>query len=37
MMEKKRRPCRLNQTPHTGNTRNPPTCLWQTIRSVNLT
>jgi hypothetical protein len=32
---KKRRSCRLSQTPPTGNTRNPPTCLWQLIRSVN--
>jgi hypothetical protein len=24
---KKQRSCRVNQTPHTGNTRNPPTCL----------
>jgi hypothetical protein len=24
----KRRSCRLNQTPPTGNTRNPLTCLW---------
>jgi hypothetical protein len=29
--------CRLNQTPHSGNTRNLPTCLWSTIRSVNQT
>jgi hypothetical protein len=25
---KKRRSCRLNQTPLTGNSRNPPTCPW---------
>jgi hypothetical protein len=32
---KKWRSCRLNQTPHTGNTRNPPTCVWYIIWSVN--
>jgi hypothetical protein len=31
----KRRSCRLNQTLHTGSTRNQPTCLCWTIRSVN--
>jgi hypothetical protein len=34
-VEKMRRSYRLSQTPPTGNTRNPPTCLWQHIRSVN--
>jgi hypothetical protein len=31
-----RRSCRSNPTPHTGTTRNQPTCLCWTIRSVNL-
>jgi hypothetical protein len=31
----KQRSCRLNQIWHTGNTRNQPTCLCWTIRSVN--
>jgi hypothetical protein len=31
----KRRFCKLNQRPHIENTRNPPKCLWQIIRSVN--
>jgi hypothetical protein len=34
-VRKKRTSCRLNRTPSTGKTRNPPTCLWQLIRSVN--